>query len=437
MCKLVPKIGLMVTANPFEEGAEEAGKLKCGIERKLEGLELLVASAPGIVKDRYTMEKAAAAFISADIDVICLVEATWSNDDFLLDLLELIERPVIVWGIPDVTAGSVCGGQQVCCVLFELGKKYKFLHGNIESPTLFSELYDYAMAAALAKNMRRTRFVMMDYRVPGMTEIAFDELSLKSQFGPRVIQLPFDIFAAKAATVKSSRIKEVKQNIEGRYGRCLASSRDLDESVRKYIALKDYLEEEGAEGVSFRCYPDHMGEICLAFSLLSDHGIVCGCEGDINAVAAMYMLSRLTGLAVHNTDFLYVYEDINAGLYAHCGAAGFSLAGGKDDISLEPVRLANKGLCVLFPAHPGKVTMLNLVGRNATYRLGILTGEAIKTGMDFAGNPVKVMLDIPYGRVLEQTAEMGMGHHWMITYGDVVKQVEYFCSMIGLKYYKF
>jgi len=435
--KIIPRIGLMVTVHPFEDGADNAELLKKALETKLTGLEAEIVTLPCLIKDRISLELAAKEFISKDIDVICLVEATWSNDDLLLDLLEMIDRPVIVWGIPDVTAGSVCGGQQVCCVLFELGKKYKFLHGGVEKTSLYKELESYARVVALSRRLRKAKFLMIDYRVSGMTEIAFDEFALKSELGPRVIQIPYDILNLRTEKVSYDKVNSVLKNIKDKYGSCSANQKDLFESIKKYIALKELMEEEGIEGVSFRCYPYHMGEICLAFSLLSDEGYVCGCEGDINAVAAMYIVKSLTGKAVHNTDFLHVYENENSILYAHCGAAGFSLAGDKKEISLERVRLANKGLCVLFPAHPGNVTLLNLVGRAGTYRMGIITGEAVNTEMVFAGNPVKVKFDIKYEDILAQTADKGLGHHWMIGYGNIESEIEELAKLIKMSYYKY
>ena len=47
---------------------------------------------------------------------------------------------------------------------------------------------------------------------------------------------------------------------------------------------------------------------------------------------------------------------------------------------------------MLFPGKPGPVTLVNLVGRRGTYRMGVAYGQAVPTGMVFPGNPTKVVL---------------------------------------------
>lgn len=182
------------------------------------------------------------------------------------------------------------------------------------------------------------------------------------------------------------------------------------------------------------CYPELMGEVCLAYSLLSEQGIPCSCEGDVNSLVSMLVLYLLTETPVHNTDLLTPYEEENSILFSHCGSGGFSLAENSKLISLSPVRLANRGVCVLFPARAGEVTLVNLVGRRGTYRMCIVEGEALPTKMLFAGNPVKVKLPIPVKEFLQIIADNGFGHHWMIGYGNVKEEIEMFCRLVGLRY---
>ncbi len=106
----------------------------------------------------------------------------------------------------------------------------------------------------------------------------------------------------------------------------------------------------------------------------------------------------------------------------------------KERIDLSPVRLANKGTSVLFSAKPGKVTLVNLVGRKDTYRMCIVEGEAVKTEMVFAGNRIRVKFPIPVNKFLDIVAENGFGHHWMIGYGNVKEELEDFCKLVGLRY---
>lgn len=52
--------------------------------------------------------------------------------------------------------------------------------------------------------------------------------------------------------------------------------------------------------------------------------------------------------------------------------------------------------------------------------------------MVFPGNPVKVRLDVPVGKFLNDAAEAGLGHHWMIGEGDVTREILEFAWLTGL-----
>jgi len=59
------------------------------------------------------------------------------------------------------------------------------------------------------------------------------------------------------------------------------------------------------------------------------------------------------------------------------------------------VRLANQGVCSLFPARPGPVTLINLLPRAGGYQMAVMQGEAISTDMVFPGNPLRVKFSQP------------------------------------------
>lgn len=177
-----------------------------------------------------------------------------------------------------------------------------------------------------------------------------------------------------------------------------------------------------------------MGEACLAFSLLADDGIVAACEGDMNSALATLILYWLSSTPVHNADLLTHFEEDNSILLSHCGSGSFDIADNPENICLAPVRLANKGVCVLFPGRSGKVTLLNLVGCEGTYRMTAISGEAVKTGMDFAGNPMRVVCETDVVYLMHRLAEIGAGHHWMICYGDVKRELEHLAVLLEVPF---
>lgn len=114
---LKPKIGFFMLCHPFEEGRKEAPQLFKRALFKLKKLNLDVVAANEMVEDEASASKVAEEFKKESVDVICIVEGTWSSDYLVLDILERIDVPIITWGLPGIRKGSLCGIQQLDCVL--------------------------------------------------------------------------------------------------------------------------------------------------------------------------------------------------------------------------------------------------------------------------------------------------------------------------------
>ena len=177
-----------------------------------------------------------------------------------------------------------------------------------------------------------------------------------------------------------------------------------------------------------------MGEYCLAFSLLSSEGFSCACEGDVNSLVLVWIMQNLSGMPTHHIDPLQLKEEENALIGSHCGSGAVEIAEDPKEIKLTHVRLANKGVCIQFPSKTGEITMANLIGRKGTYRMAIITGKAIKTTMEFPGNPIKIQFPFELDRFLDLVEIGGFGHHWVVAYGDISRELIRIAEMLNIKY---
>ena len=206
------------------------------------------------------------------------------------------------------------------------------------------------------------------------------------------------------------------------------------ESLKFHQTLSALVAEKMLDAVAVGCYPHLMGKVCLAASLLGEEGVPLSCEGDVNGALGMLMLTLLSGRPVHNTDLLDPIPEEDAIVFSHCGSGAFSLAEAPSQITLASVRLMDQGLCCLFPARPGPVTLINIVPTLGGYKMAVLFGEAIRTGMVFPGNPLKVRFDSDYREVLSWVAKEGLGHHWMAGYGDFREPLADLVGMVACEW---
>lgn len=422
-------------ACPFEVGYDDAENLLNQTVKTLVDMGVDCSNAGVVMHDLATVEKAADVLKKMDADVLLICIATWSEDHHLLDLLSYIDKPVILRAFPAFDTGSLCCAHQIGAVFTDIGKSYEFVYGNADDVKCAQKTKQIATAYSLANCMGKVRIGAIGGRVKGMTEIAYDEFSIKQKLGARVVNLDEKEMTEKVAAMtdaEAEALLEAKQDML-RPCKVLSKKEDMLESMKYYGAMRALADEYALEALSVKCYTTYMGKVCLGYSILAEEGVVASCEGDVTNALTMKLLYELSEKPVNNTDLLYLDEEANTILFAHCGSSGFSIAEG--DIELAPVRLAETGVCSRFLMKSGTVTAVNICGHGDGFRMAIMKGEAIPCGMEFPGNPVKIKFDKSVEDINEEIMANGIGHHWMVGYGDYVEELKNFCRIKGIRCY--
>ena len=426
---LIPRVGVASLSSPLEVGSDRAPKAVDDLVRVLEGFEFQVVEL-GTIDSPDESVAAGRKLAESHVHAVALAATSWFEDYLVVDLVEECNTPVFLWALPGMETGALCGTQQVSAYLKHLGVPYDGAYGPFESRTTQLQARSFLRASALKHRLRRARIGLAGHRVAGMTETSVSEFALKSAVGPRIVplDLPHLIEAAKAVPEKEAarRWKELVR----RAARCQVSEADGLGAIKFYIAIRELVSRHRLDALTIGCYPHLMGQPCLAASLLADHGIPLSCEGDVNGAVGQILLTLLTGQPTHNTDWLDPLEDGSV-VFTHCGNGSLSLAEKPEAIHLASVRLMGQGVCVLFPAKSGPVTLVNLIPHGATYQLALLEGEALPTDMVFPGNPLRVRFECPTSQIIQWIYDEGIGHHWMAGYGHIGREIRQWAKMLG------
>ncbi len=430
------KIATVGLAHPFEVGYDNAKNLLDTTVKTLQAKGLDCFDSGVVMHDLKTVEEAAKRLKAEDFDALLVCIATWSEDHHLLDLLSYVNKPVILRAYPAFDTGSLCCAHQIGAVFTDIGKKYEFVYGDADDEKMADKVKNIATPYALERVMGLARVGAIGGRVKGMTEIAYDEFSIKEKLGARVVNIDETEMTKKVQSISDEQAQAVLNEKKSLFKNCSISSstEGMLESIKYYLALKELAKEYSLSALSVKCYTTYMGKICLGYSLLAEEGIVGACEGDVTNALTMQMLYELSARPVNNTDLLYLDEKKNTILFAHCGSSGFSIAGG--EIELAPVRLAETGVCCKFVQAPGRVTAVNICGHGDTFRLSYMVGDAIPCGMEFPGNPVVIRFDKPVEQINEEIMANGIGHHWMVAYGDLSEELKRFCKIRNIRCYE-
>lgn len=429
LAKLTPVVAVGALSSPLEVGADRAPAAARDLAAALRraGCRVVDLGSIGTPDAAVVAGRRCAA---AGADAIALAPASWFEDYLVLDLLEEWRAPLLFWPLPGVETGALCGTQQLTCYLKQLGQAYAGVFGPADSPECLQEALVFLRAAALRARLRRARIGLAGQRIGGMTHTAPNEFQLKRVLGPRVVPLDLANLLAQAQAMPAAATRRLWQKVQRRAGRCDVDQRTGTESLALYGAVKGAVAMHGLQALTIGCYPHLMGKVCLPASLLADEGIPLACEGDVHGAVGMYLLQLLTGAPTHNTDWLDPMDETSV-VFTHCGSGSFTLAEKPREIRLGSVRLMGQGVCALFTAKPGPVTLVSLLARGDGYQCAVLEGEAVPTRMVFPGNPLQVRFGVPVRDLIHWIFAEGIGHHWMIGYGHVAAELRAWAALCG------
>ena len=166
---------------------------------------------------------------------------------------------------------------------------------------------------------------------------------------------------------------------------------------------------------------------CLTLSLLNDNGYLAFCESDFVVIPTGVLLANISGLPVFLNDPTYPHDGIITN--AHCTAPRKM-----DGKTLEPARImthfeSDYGAAPKVEMHKGQM-ITNIVPDFAIKRWVGLAGEIIDAPfMDVC----RSQIDIRFSCDSKTLAERMPGFHWMICYGDYLREVGYACKKVGIE----
>jgi L-fucose isomerase-like protein len=426
---LIPKIGVGGLCSPLEVGADRSPHAANEMAKRLQAIGCDVVDL-GVVGDADKATVAGRKLAESHVHAVVLVATSWFEDYLALDLLEECPSPLALWSLPGMETGALCGAQQLTMSLKRLGKPYQAVFGELDSQDCLQRTQTFLQAASTAYRLRRSRIGMIGHSPNGMGDAIADPWMLRTVLGPRVVPLDVPQLLALANETPNEDVQALWHEVVRRAGACRVPETDGLEAMKILAALRQRIDEQRLDALAVGCYPHLMGRACLAASLLADERIPVACEGDLHGAVGQLLLTLLTGQPTHNTDWLEPLDDGSV-VFTHCGSGSFDLAEKTSDIQLAPVRLMDRGVCALFPAKPGLVTLVNIIPSGQGYQVALLEGEAMATSMVFPGNPLRVRFNRPVAEVIGWIHDEGIGHHWMAGYGHVANAMRYWASIAG------
>jgi L-fucose isomerase-like protein len=297
------------------------------------------------------------------------------------------------------------------------------LHGPPEK--IHSDLARRGKLLQTWRKLRHARIGILGNPSDWLIAGSVDYSAVSQRWGVGFDHFPIQAFVDQCARVPQERVVAVRTAIPDSWNRRGIGEPAIEEALRIYVSLRELVAEQRLDAVTVRCF-DLVTRLkttgCLALALLSQEGIVAGCESDVPAVLTLLVNQWLLDTPAFMANPSRIEED--GIILAHCTVPPDLVA----DIELQTHFETGLGVALkgTFPSGPATISRL---GGNELDRFVALTGEMIPFSADsrLCRTQVKIHLTEGYRYFLENP----LGNHHILVPGNHANRLSEFMGMFG------
>ena len=446
-----PKVMLLSCGEslyPYETLHECFNEINCG----LKGMDIELVGAHMILNEA-AVHPAREALKSAQFDVIVVHFVSWHITGYIMSVIKDYRHiPIVAWstgGKTDQTGklhspASPAGITAFIPMLKEMGFKYKALYEKPDEPHRFQDVEKFIRTAQAYARIKNSRVGLVGYADMGLYTCTYDRTSVFSKLGIDVEDYFSYEIGELMARVSEAEIETGISAIKAAFQfDNEVSQKVLDKIARLYCVLKHKADERGLDAISIKCVhgvTKYMGvNPCIAQSMLASKDLSVICECDAYGLITNMMMSMLTSkTAAFMENYEFFDEEILVGT---CGFLPLDFAEGPCKARSTNLGDFFVGMSHVSKARTGTVTFARLFMEGGRYKMFASRGEArqpakwIELGWDeptpdFPSLLIK--LEMPVQKYMEEVP----GQHIIISYGDILEQLEDLCAMMDIEVVK-
>jgi hypothetical protein len=458
------RIGVLPLARPtFDVPFAEENAAKAFAALDVSGHTIL--GTRGLLFDAAAAEAALAALGAEKIDLLLLLQVTFTDASMTVRIAENTRAPLAIWAFPEPRTGgrlrlnSFCGLNLAAHALGRADKSFAWLYAAPDAPSVrqnLSELLagrspavpepiasahsgeaDRAAAEKVLGALKGRRIGLVGEHPAGFDTCRYDEGELKRLAGIEVGKVALPALFERARAVPADRVAQTKADVAQKIlGLDEVDQPQLDKSLTIFHALEGLAQEQGFSGMAVRCWPemftDYGCAACGPMGLMNQAKVPCACEADMYGTLTALALQELAGEPSFLVDIVDMDAESDTSVLWHCGLAPMSMA----DPATPPAAQihSNRRMPLLqeFALKPGRVTVARISQAKNEIKLIVAGGEMISAPKSFSGTSGVIRFDRPAGEVASAMMDMALEHHVAIVYGDVRGPLRALGSAMGL-----
>ena len=412
---------------------------------QLDGLGVNVIGQRELLFDADAVKAALRVLKAQPLDLLLLLQVTFTDATMTVALADEIDAPVALWGFPEPRTGgrlrlnSLCGINLAAHALGKSGTDVGYLFGapgeadlkalvlgNGKSkfvPAPGSSEIDDAGGAKVIAALKKVRIGVFGNHPDGFHTCTYDPAQISALTGATVEAHALPGVFDRARGIDADRVADIHANTDARVANLSDMEPEaLDKGLRVYAALSDLAREGKYTGLAVRCWPEFFTDYgcaaCGAMAMLSGDGTPCACEADVFGNLSSQILQSLTDEPVFLADLVDVDTSDDTAVFWHCGLAPETMADPDAGVRVTIHSNRKKPLLHEFPLKPGRITVARLSQSRDSVRLILAGGEMIRRPNSFSGTSGVVRFDRAVSEILAGVMDEGLEHHYSFAYGE-------------------
>lgn len=383
------------------------------------------------IADDAGLRKALADCEAQGVDTVLVTQPTISDGRLAPVLAQVWNRPLVFWATPEkqegsmISANSLVGTHVMAATLRQLKRPFEFVYGDPADPAVRGRVEEALRLSLAATDLRRGKATLVGYHAPGFVDFHADPVDLSDELG---VQLYHESVQEFLNRVNGQDDAAVSAEVE-EFRSLGLPYRDTDESVlpmqaKYYLAMQQYLDEEGSSAVAFRDWPDLPTVVgqwpYLALARHVSEGRAIAMEGDVDGALCSLLAEDLGLGPVYLSDWLE-HDAEHIGIW-HTGAAPFQLC---EPVGTElgphvGVQFNNRLPAVVeatIAAHQ-PVTIFRMWRSDGFYHMTALEGSTVAPKRHImATNGLAEVTEVNVNEWFEDMLHEGMPHHVCVVKG--------------------
>jgi L-fucose isomerase-like protein len=375
--------------------------------------------------DDPSLRKAVAACADQSAQALVLLQATMGDGRLSPTLAQLWPDPLVLWATPEkpdgdmISSCSLVGAHAWGSTLRQMRHPFELVYGDADAAQTRKQLDEAVRLAATVRGLRSARLGLVGGQAPGYFAMGADSFTVQCGLGTQVQTFSLLQFADAVNGLSEAAVAEDVAKVKALHlPHKDTSDADLPMASRLYLAMRSFLDTEGLDAMTIRCWPEMPNTFgqwpYLGIARLVEEGRAVACEGDADGALSAWIGEKLGMGRCYLTDWLE-HDDETITVW-HGGAAPMSLCapvgepGGPKiarHFNIKKPAVVEATLRENMP-----VTLMRFWRCDGSYLLTAREGKTIKPTRHLMGTNGLARMDNQNPREwFEELCHQGMPHH--------------------------